>query len=112
MKKLLTLAAISAASLVASAAHAAVIYDGGGPDQNTAYYAEASYPFTEAAKSFTLTVGANTVGDAHWWGAVVRAIVQPAISQSHSITIMPVRRAGWFLRMRSGTQTRPLRAIL
>jgi PEP-CTERM motif len=69
MKKLMILAAISATSLLATGAQAAVIYDGGAPNQVRAVYAEASTEVPEAAESFTLTAGANTIGDVHWWGA-------------------------------------------
>ena len=68
MKKLMMAAAISAASLLASGAQAVVIYDGGGPNQNDALFAETSFVDAEVAESFTLAAGANTIGDVHWWG--------------------------------------------
>lgn len=53
----------------AQQAPAAVIYDGGAPDQATVYYADRSYLYSEAGVPFTLTAGANTITDVHWWGA-------------------------------------------
>ncbi len=48
-----------------SPASAAVIYDGGGPDQGGQIYATGT---ASVAMSFTLAPGANVVTDAHWWG--------------------------------------------
>ena len=50
-------------------ASAAVIYDGGSPDQGGTYYADANNLFgTADAVPFTLQPGASTVTDVHWWG--------------------------------------------
>lgn len=54
--------ALATASLPASAA---VIYNGGGPDQLGQIYATGA---ASVAMSFTLAPGANVVTDAHWWG--------------------------------------------
>jgi hypothetical protein len=72
MKKLMILAAISAASLAAIGAHAAVIYNGGGPDQSGRFLGEESYKFPAAAESFVLSTGANTVSGVSWWGICAR----------------------------------------
>jgi len=48
-----------------------IIYDAGGPNQNSFYFGDTTYPYTAAADSFTLQDGASTVTDAHWWGACV-----------------------------------------
>jgi len=66
--RILISATISAASLLVAGAHATVIYDGGAPNRNDTFYAEASYLVTEVAESFALITGANTVGNVHWWG--------------------------------------------
>jgi hypothetical protein len=61
--------AIPAAFLGAGSAGAAIIYDNGGPNQVQFYFGDSNYPYTQAAETFTLSAGANTIGDVHWWGA-------------------------------------------
>jgi hypothetical protein len=68
MKKLLILAVIAAVSPVAAGARATVIYNGGAPDQLNLWTASRGTGFEEAAESFTLSAGANTINDIHWWG--------------------------------------------
>lgn len=64
-----TLAVMLISAFGAGHAGAAVIYDGGGPDQFSFYYADTSYSFTTDAVPFVLQPGAATVTDAHWWGS-------------------------------------------
>ncbi len=46
-----------------------MIYDGGAPDHVDGYFADANDTVTsQAAETFTLLAGANTIGDVHWWG--------------------------------------------
>jgi hypothetical protein len=53
---------VGLASLPASAA---VIYNGGAPDQGGTLYAQSP---AAVAISFTLSAGSSVVTDAHWWG--------------------------------------------
>jgi hypothetical protein len=55
-------------------ASAAVIYDGGAPDQGGSLYAQA--PAAVAIK-FTLQPGSAVVTDAHWWGRQQRVARRP-----------------------------------
>jgi len=66
MKKLLIVAALATASLLAPAARAAVIYNGGPPNEVSASVSAKGQQ--EAAESFTLSDGAHTLNDVHWWG--------------------------------------------
>jgi ABC-type glycerol-3-phosphate transport system substrate-binding protein len=70
IKKLMTLAALSAALLVATAAQAAIIYNGGGPNQAGGQTADAATSTPLAAESFNLIPNNNTITDVHWWGFV------------------------------------------
>jgi hypothetical protein len=60
--------AASAVSLIAGEARADVIFDNGGPNQFTGYFADTSVVSTQAAEPFSLSAGANTISDVHWWG--------------------------------------------
>jgi len=62
-------AVLSTAALLGSQAGAAVIFDGGLPDQRNAFYADTRFSNgTASAAKFVLTADASTVKDAHWWG--------------------------------------------
>jgi hypothetical protein len=52
-------------ALAAAPASAAVIYDGGSPDQGGTLFAQGP---AAVAMRFTLQPGASVVTDAHWWG--------------------------------------------
>lgn len=67
LKILLTLAFVTLV-FVPSDIFAAVIYDNGGPDINTAYFSDPSYYIYRVADDFTLESGSNTITDIHWWG--------------------------------------------
>jgi hypothetical protein len=52
-------------ALASAPASAAVVYNGGGPDQLGTLYAESP---AMVAMSLTLAPGSSVVTDAHWWG--------------------------------------------
>jgi hypothetical protein len=61
----LSVASVVAISSISAAASAAVIYNGGAPDQGGQIFAQAP---AAVAMNFTLAAGSNVVTDAHWWG--------------------------------------------
>jgi hypothetical protein len=60
---------VTTLALVGVPAEAAVIFDGGAPDQYATFYGDTTYDFSEVAESFVLSGGSNTITDVHWWGA-------------------------------------------
>jgi hypothetical protein len=79
-KSCLTLVIACGALLTVVGARAGVVYDNGGPNQYSSYYADSSYAITEVADPFMLGAGTTTIDGVNWWGTCV----DPATSFSAS----------------------------
>lgn len=66
--RMLRVCVVAGALLAAGlAANGDLIYDNGGPDLWTAYFADEGFD-QQMANPFILTEGSNVVTDIHWWG--------------------------------------------
>lgn len=58
--------------LAAGGAQAAVIYNGGTPnDPDSFYFGDTSFVVSQVGDSFTLSPGGTTIGGVNWWGGCI-----------------------------------------